>query len=371
MLFVGFLLFGGDIIFTSKRARILKAFFSTILVIYFSIMFFQSLSRGTNGSENKEPVLSPTPVPTDKGDIVPNDKSDMIENNFILTNSQRYYKDLVSEGSTNILLLGTEPSGFNFDTIVVLSIDEANKQVKIISFPRDIYIDYSDYVLDALREAKPSYLKEKGIHRINAVPSIGQAIEYQKNTGRFGRSYIDFIADIIEEVFGIYIHDFAYVKTSGFRQIVDYFGGVTVYVPVLMNYEDPYQDLNIYIEKGMQHLNGREAEGYVRFRQGYDENGVFHNYGDIFRKQNQNRFIKAFISQHVTLRNLTKLGDIAKIIGSNVITSVKDWNSIVKYGALAEKALRDNYTIEDVELDLTEKMIDGSSYVIIKTRKVG
>ncbi|NLM75999.1 MAG: LCP family protein [Clostridiaceae bacterium] len=365
---MSFLLFGGGIInFSSKRARILKAFFSTIFAIYFSIMFFQSLSKGVNVPDNREPLYSPSPAPT-QSNIVPNDKPEDNGPSFYLTDSQRYYKNLVNKDSTNLLLLGTEPSGFNFDTIVVLSIDEADKKVKIISFPRDIYIDYSDNVLNALKKAKPSYLKEKGINRINAVPSIGQAIGYQKNTGRFGRPYIDFIADVIEEVFGIYVHDFAYVKTSGFRTIVDYFGGVTVYVPVLMNYEDPYQDLKIYIEKGTQHLNGRQAEGYVRFRQGYDENGVFRNYGDIFRKQNQNRFIKAFISQHVTLKNLTKLGDIADIISSNVITSVKDWNSIVKYGALAEKALKDNYTIEDVEIECEEKKINGSSYVIIKTR---
>ncbi|NMA66454.1 MAG: LytR family transcriptional regulator, partial [Clostridiaceae bacterium] len=315
--------FGGDIIFSSKRARILKAFFSTILVVFFSVMLFQSMSTGTNDPQNKEPLYSNSPVPTNQNDNIPGNEPVEEEPTFYLTNSQRYFEDLVSKGSTNILLLGTEPTGFNFDTIMVLSVDEAEKQVKIISFPRDIYIDYSDYVIDALRKAKPSYLKEKGIYRINAVPSIGDAIGYQKNTGRFGRPYVDFIADIINEVFGIYVNDFAYVRTSGFRTIVDYFGGVTVYVPVLMNYNDPYQDLSIYIEKGTQHLNGRQAEGYVRFRQGFDENGEFHNYGDIFRKQNQNRFIKAFISQHVTLKNLTKLGDIANIISSNVITSVK------------------------------------------------
>ena len=165
------------------------------------------------------------------------------------------------------------------------------------------------------------------MHRINAAPSIGQTIEYQKDIGRFNKPYVDFIADIIYEVFDIYINDYAYVKVRGFRNIVDYFGGVTVYVPVHMEYNDPYQDLNIYIEKGNQHLNGFDAEGYVRFRQGFDENGNFQNYGDIFRKNNQNRFIKAFISQHLTLKNLGKLSKISEIISSKVNTSVKGWDS--------------------------------------------
>lgn len=344
----------------------MKALFSTVFVVLFSIMFFQNLSA--ESQENYVgPIASPTPTPEYEEAIVPNDEDDT-EQKTLLTNGQKYYKDLVAPGSTNILLLGTEPSGFNFDTIMIVSIDKTAETVKIISLPRDIYIDYSDEVIGALKKVKPSYLQSKGIYRINAAPSIGNAINYQKNAGRFNKPYVDFISDLIEEIFSIRINDYAYVKVSGFRKIVDYFGGVTVYVPVLMNYSDPSQNFDVYIEKGTQHLNGAEAEGYVRFRQGYDENGEFNNYGDIFRKENQNRFIKAFMTQHVTLKNLGKLGDVAGIIGSNVITSVKGWDTIVDYAALAEEALVDKYAIETMELELTEKSIEGSSYVLIKIK---
>lgn len=343
------------------------AFFSTIFVVFFSIMAFQNLSAGSI-EDPKEPIIvTSTPKPNEQV-IVPNDDLEEDEG-FYLTNNQKYFESIVSSESTNILLLGTEPTGFNFDTIMILSIDKVSQKVNLISLPRDIYIDYSDYVIDALRKAQPSYLKEKGMNRINAAPSIGQTIDYQKDIGRFNRPYVDFIADIIHEVFDIYINDYAYVKVRGFRNIVDYFGGVTVYVPVHMEYNDPYQDLNIYIEKGTKHLNGSDAEGYVRFRQGFDENGNFQNYGDIFRKNNQNRFIKAFISQHVTLKNLGKLSKISEIISSNINTSVRGWDSIVNYGALAEEALNNKYPIENYNLEFTDKFIDGSSYVLIKTKR--
>ncbi len=342
------------------------AFFSTLFVVFFSIMVSQNLSAGTEEEPKNPSVITPTPNPYEQV-VVPNDDLEEDEG-FYLTNNQKYFESIVSTESTNIMLLGTDPTGFNFDTISILSIDKVSKKVNVISLPRDIYIDYSDYVIDALRKAQPSFLKEKGMNRINAAPSIGQTIEYQKGIGRFNKPYIDFIADIINEVFDIYIDDFAYVKVKGFRNIVDYFGGVTVYVPVHMDYNDPYQDLVIYIEKGTQHLDGYQAEGYVRFRQGFDENGNFQNYGDIFRKNNQNRFIKAFISQHVTLKNLGKLSKISEIISSNINTSVKGWDSIVNYGALAEEALNNKYPIENFELQLTEKNIDGSSYVLIKTK---
>lgn len=345
------------------------AFFSTIFVVFISIMISQNLSAGNN-IEDPQTDESPSPSPNQyEQNIVPNDGSDVEkEDEFILTNKQRYYKDFFNTDSTNILLLGTEPTGFNFDTIMILNIDKSTQKASLLSLPRDIYIDYSDVIIDSLRETRPSYLKEKGMNRINAAPSIGDVIKYKEGRGRFKRSYVDFLADIIDEVFDIYIDDYAYVKTKGFRNLVDYFGGITVYVPVHMEYRDPTQDLEIYIEKGTKHLNGYQAEGYVRFRQGYDENGVFNNYGDVFRKNNQNRFIKAFISQHITLKNLGKLSKIAEIVSSNVNTSVKGWDDIVKYGALAEEALNNKYAIENIELDFNEKNIDGSSYILLKLK---
>lgn len=343
------------------------AFFSTILVVFISIMISQNLSLGNIG-QVPEPNNTPTPTPNYEPGIVPNDPNDVEDNKLYLTNKQRYYKEIFNPNSTNILLLGTEPTGFNFDTIMILNIDKVTKKVTILSLPRDIYIDYSDAVIDALRETRPSYLKEKGMNRINATPSIGNVIKYKEGEGRFDKSYIDFLADIIDEVFGIYINDYAYVKTKGFRNLVNYFGGVSVYVPVHMEYNDPYQELEIYIEKGTQYLNGVQAEGYVRFRQGFDEEGNFHNYGDIFRKNNQNRFIKAFISQHITIKNLGKLSKISEIVSSNVITSVKGWDDIVKYGALAEEALNNSYPIENLSLEFVEKNIGGSSYVLLKSK---
>lgn len=343
------------------------ALFSTIFVVFISIMASQNLSSGNN-IQGHEPETT-TPNPSYEPGLVPNNPSDIEDDDRVyLTNKQRYYQEIFNPDSINIMLLGTEPTGFNFDTIMILNIDKASKKVTILSLPRDIYIDYSDTVLDALREVNPAYLKEKGMNRINAAPSIGNFIKYKEGEGRFNKSYIDFLADIIGEVFGIRINDYVYVKTKGFRNLVDSFGGVTVYVPVHMEYNDPYQDLDIYIEKGTRTLNGKDAEGFVRFRQGFDEEGNFHNYGDIFRKNNQNRFIKAFISQHVTLKNLGRLPKIAEIISANVNTSVKGWDDIVKYGALAEEALINEYPIENLSLELNEKNINGSSYLLIKSK---
>ena len=316
--------------YRSKRARILISLLATIFVVFSSQMFFQNLSVGNPNNQPNTPddnnPATHTPEPT--AETEPPEETQQPQE-LKLTNDQKYFEQLVSPNSINILITASDVVGWNFDTIMIMSIDKADKAVKMLSLPRDIYIDYSDFVTEEISKKKPALLNEKGINKINAVPSVGNAIEYKKNVGRFQRPYIDFLCDIIEEVFSIHIDDYAYVKVQGVRNIVDYFGGVYINVPILMNYHDPTQNLDIYIEPGPQTLYGRQAEGFLRFRQGYNEHGVFHNYGDIFRKKNQIAFMQAFIKQKVTLSNLAKITTIAEVIQRNIITSVTNLETVM------------------------------------------
>lgn len=356
--------------YRSKRARILISLLSTIFVVFSSMMFFQSLSVGNaniqpNTPEDNSPATyTPGPVSeTDPPEVTQQPQE------LKLTNNQKYFEPLVSPNSINILITASDVVGWNFDTILIMSIDKNDKAIKMLNLPRDIYIDYSDYVIDELRVKKPSYLNEKGIDKINAVPSVGNAIEYKKNVGRFQRPYIDFLCDIIEEILGIHIDDYAYVKAQGVRNIVDYFGGVYINVPILMNYVDPVQNLDIYIEPGPQTLYGKQAEGFLRYRQGWDANGVFHNHGDLFRKKNQIAFMEAFIKQKVTLANLARITTIAEVIQKNIITSVTNLETVISYGALAEEAVRDEYRMESLEIKYSEQRIKGLDYIVIKQQE--
>lgn len=352
--------------FGSKKARILISLFASIFVALSSMMFFQSLSVGNADDQPYIPDEDPaaeSPLPT--AETEPPEETQE-PNELKLTNNQKYFEPLVSSNSINVLITASDVVGFNFDTILIMSIDKDDKAVKLLNLPRDIRIEYSDYVLNELKEKKPSFLKEKGIDKINAAPSIGNAIEYKKNVGRFQRPYIDFLCDLIEEIFSIHIDDYAYVKVAGVRNIVDYFGGVYINVPILMNYCDPLQNLDIYIEPGYQRLNGKKAEGFLRFRQGWDENGVWHSYGDIYRKKNQIAFVEAFIKQKVTLANLARITEIAGVIQKNIITSVTDLETVISYGAVAEEAVRNDYQMESLEIEYTEKRIGGLDYVVIR-----
>jgi len=241
-----------------------------------------------------------------------------VQAEYKITKGQRYYTKLVEDGDKNILLIGEDATSGNYDTIIIASVSDKKKTIRLINFPRDIYIDYSKQVLNLLKEKSPKLYGAKGFQKINTAHNVGSRIEYESGMGRFGNSDIDFLADIMQEVFMIRIDDYAYVNTKGFRDIVDLFGGVEINVPVRMKYDDPTQDLYIDLQPGLQKLNGEKSEWFVRFRQGYDNNGVFKNYSDEFRKKNQNEFLKAFFKQHVNLKNLGKIDDLSKLSSKNI-----------------------------------------------------
>jgi LCP family protein required for cell wall assembly len=250
---------------------------------------------------------------------------------------------------------------------MVASLDDQNNVVKLVNLPRDIYIDYSDEVKSRLKEVWSSYSSSKGIYKINAAHSIGKRIGYKEGEGRFGTPEYDFTADLIEEVFGIYIDDFAFVKPSSFKRVVDYFGGVEIDVPYLMKYKDPTQDLEINIEKGLQTLNGAQAEGFVRYRQGVTESGKYKSIGDIERKKNQVTFVKAFIDQHMTLKNIGKIITIFNDMDSYITSSIDNPQEAAEYGKVAEKLYNNKFTFASEEIECSDFNKGGVYYLELKT----
>ncbi|NLU52917.1 MAG: LCP family protein [Clostridiaceae bacterium] len=285
---------------------------------------------------------------------------------YNLTKDLKYYKSLVDKDNINVLLIGPDESGANYDTLLIASIDDKNNVVKLINLPRDIYIEYSSEVKSALKKVWPKYSSSKGIYKINAAHTIGKRINYKDGQGRFKNPEYDFTADLIEEIFGIYIDDFVYIKPSSVRRVVDYFGGVQIDVPYLMKYSDPTQNLEINIKKGLQTLNGAQAEGFVRFRQGVDEKGKHVSIGDIERKKNQVAFVKAFMDQHLNLKNIGKIITIFEDLESYVTSSIDNAKEAGDYGKVAEKLYKNKFTQVSEEIECSNTKIGDVYYLKLK-----
>ncbi|NLM28523.1 MAG: LytR family transcriptional regulator [Clostridiaceae bacterium] len=315
----------------------------------------------TTDMTNKPSV---TPLPTKAADT--KDKNRQAHRTGI-TKGQKYYTSLSPESTVNILLVGLDPTYSNFDTMVIVSLNEKDSVISLIDLPRDMYIDYTDELLKTVKEKAYEFYNEKGNRKLNAAAAFGRKIKYKPEKERFpGKSDMNFLTDIISEIFEININDYIIVETDGFRELVDYFGGVVVDVPYYMHYEDPVQNLYIHLEPGIQRLDGAKAEGFVRFRQGYTRDGRFVQYT---RSENTFAFLKAFYEQHVTLKNLSKTGKVYEIVKKNTKTSVNSLGEIYKYALLAKKVLENKYSIETVEIICEEtKIINGARYELIKTK---
>lgn len=279
-----------------------------------------------------------------------------------LTVCEPYREKLVEDSSTNILILGEDKEAKLFDTIGIISINKKSNVMKIIMIPRDTYVEYNKKVLHYIEKA--GKLEVPGIFKINNAHNIGPIMKYE---GKF-KPYtsISFLADVIKEKFGIEVDDYVKINVNTFASVVDLFGGVEINVPYAMHYEDHVQDLSIHIDKGVALLDGKQAEGFVRFRQGFDENGKFFEIGDEGRKANQVAFIKAFIKQHGTVHNIDKIPELLKMLGKNVQHSIGLGDVLFKYMAMAKDAIMEGFEIESTVLSGEFKWINGSQYIVIE-----
>ena len=98
---------------------------------------------------------------------------------------------------------------------------------------------------------------------------------------------------------GIPIDYFVKVNYKSFPRIIDAIGGIDIYVEKKLQYNDYSGKLFINIPKGQQHMDGKTALGYVRFR--HDP------LGDIGRVKRQQKFIDLVMQKLKSPSIITKI----------------------------------------------------------------
>lgn len=191
-----------------------------------------------------------------------------------------------ANGVYNILVVGVDKVALNTDTIFVVSMDTVNDKVSLMSIPRDTMSNV-----------------ERKVKKINAAYGVG------------GKPNITQLKKEIKGLIGLDVDNYVVVNLDAFVEIIDAIGGVTLDVQQNMNYEDPYQNLSIHINKGVQTLNGKDAIGFVRYRKGYVE-------GDLGRVKAQQQFMEALAKQLIQPSTLGKLPKLAGIVSENMKTDL-------------------------------------------------
>lgn len=171
------------------------------------------------------------------------------------------------------------------DTIMVVRLDPHSNQARMLSIPRDT------------RVAIPGH----GHAKINAANPYGGP---------------DLAVQVASDFLGLNIDRYLLVNTRGVIQLVDALGGVDVFVPKDLHYDDYSGKLHIHLTKGLNHLDGQKAHDFLRFR--HDENG------DIGRVQRQQAFLQALLKQYLNPINLLKTPQLLAAARENLVTNLSN-----------------------------------------------
>lgn len=195
-------------------------------------------------------------------------------------------KKIELEDTVTGLFLGVN-SGLT-DFIMLGKYDPNTREINLMSIPRDTYVE--------------------------------DTIDGKINSAYARKFNVQDTINVVEKLTGVKVDYYVLFKTKVLRELVDEVGGVTVDVPINMNYDDPYQNLHIHLNKGTQLLDGKKAEQFVRFRKNNNNTGYVR--GDVDRVQAQQKFIKAMILRCLEPQNLIKLGNLVQIVIDNTVTNV-------------------------------------------------
>ena len=209
---------------------------------------------------------------------------------------------LTARDKATVMIMGVDERADDVgrsDTLMVATIDPQRKQAALFSLPRDTRVK----------------IKGHGFDKINAAYAYGG----EKLT-----------RDTVEAFLGVNIDHYIIVNTKSFQRIIDAIGGIDINVEKRMYYEDPWDDdggLLIDLQPGMQHMDGKTAVTYVRYR---DEEG------DIGRVRRQQKFMEACMDKVVSPAIITRLPSVISEIMDSVQTDLSLRQMLEFAGSLKE-----------------------------------
>ncbi|MDD3654592.1 MAG: LCP family protein [Desulfotomaculaceae bacterium] len=189
----------------------------------------------------------------------------------------------------NVLLLGVDArqgeTTTRTDTIILASVDKKSNQMSLLSIPRDTRVNIPGHGYDKINSAS-----------VYGGPELSMKVA--------------------ENLLGIPVKYYVLVNFSGFKDIVDALGGVTLEVEQNMYHWDP-EDKGAYqinLKKGVQRLNGDKALQYVRYRD--------YAMGDVDRTKCQQKFLVALAKETLQPSTIPKLPKLVTEINRYVKTNM-------------------------------------------------
>ena len=233
------------------------------------------------------------------------------------------------EGLDDLAFFGRS-GGERGDVIMLVHLDQATGEARMLSIPRDLWVD----------------IPGNGEGKINAAYSYG------------GPSLM---VQTIRENLGIDVNHYVEVDFLGFIAMVDEFGGVE------MSFPYPARDAKsgLSVEAGTQTLDGEQALAYARSRK-YEEyqdgRWVSVDASDLGRTQRQQEVVRAILTEMKSPGSIAEAGDIAGSMAKHMTIDGTLADSSVASLAWDFRGLATG-SIDGQTLPVFGDMVDGASVV--------
>ena len=222
-----------------------------------------------------------------------------------------------------ILLMGVDSekenladSSFNGDSLMVITFNPKTLSSTILSIPRDSYVPIACFA---------------GQRKNKITHAAWQGESCMQKT--------------IENFLDIDIDYYVKINFKGVVKLVDTLGGVEVDVPYNLceqNSNRQWGANTVYIEKGLQTLNGEQALAYARNRHANPGmcSAKWTNYtsNDFIRGQHQQEIVEALLNKFKNIKNLDTVYNLLDTISSSMSTNMSTEQILSLYNVLKDVA---------------------------------
>ena len=218
-----------------------------------------------------------------------------------------------------------DDAAFNGDTIILATFNPKTLSVTLFSIPRDTYV--------------PIACKGKAYNKINSSAAYGTKC----------------VTDTIENLTGINIDYYVKINFKGVVDLVEALKGITVDVEkpdfnfnqgvncngkvCEQNSDRLWGSHTVYIEPGVQTLNGEQALAYSRCRHLYA-------ISDLARNKHQQDVIMAIAKKMLTIRSYNQFEKVLNAVSKNISTNMSS-DSILSAYQILKKMVGNMLSDED------------------------
>lgn len=190
------------------------------------------------------------------------------------------------------LVCGFDDAAQNTDVIILFGYDAAENRTTVVQIPRDTY-----------------YRADTPQNKINSLYASYRSRGHEKEES------LSLLKNELATLFGIRIDGAVGIGTSALRKCVDLIGGVTVCVPcdLVRTAEDGMQE--VLLTAGEHTLDGRAAEMFVRYREGYA-------LGDIGRIDAQKLFLSSFFRKARESVGADTILGLLRVVREDAVTDI-------------------------------------------------